>query len=389
MIETKFKQTEAGLIPEDWEIKKIGQVCSIGNGRDYKHLKSGNVPVYGTGGVMCYVDKYLHDGETVCIGRKGTIDYPIYHNGKIWTVDTLFYTHSFNDILPYYLYNVFQLINWYDYNEATGVPSLSKVNILNIPIAIPKTLDEQQRIAEALSDVDALISSLGKMIEKKRNIKLATMQEHLTGKKRLPGFTEPWEEKKLGSLCSVHGRIGFRGYTKADLVKKGQGAITYSPSDIHNQILDNSNCDYISLQKYEESPEIKVFNGDILFCKTASIGKCAIVENLHELATINPQFVVLKNFNCNNQFLYYKLISSDFQDNIKCITGGSTIPTMSQEKLKEQILIMPSPEEQTAIANILMDIDNAIAKLETRKKKYEAIKQGMMQQLLTGRIRLV
>lgn len=89
MKETKFKDTEIGKIPEEWEVKKLGAFFDIGNGRDYKHLNTGKIPVYGTGGLMTYVNEYLYDGETVCIGRKGTINMPQYHNGKIWTVDTL------------------------------------------------------------------------------------------------------------------------------------------------------------------------------------------------------------------------------------------------------------------------------------------------------------
>lgn len=141
--------------------------------------------------------------------------------------------------------------------------------------------------------------------------------------------------------------------------------------------------------KYEESPEIKVYNGDIIFCKTASIGKCAIVKDMNEKATINPQFVVMKNFDCSNVFLYYKLVERDFQERVKGITGGSTIPTMSQEKLKEQILLMPTLSEQIAIATVLSSMDKEIEELETKRAKYEQVKQGMMQQLLTGKIRLI
>ena len=198
-----------------------------------------------------------------------------------------------------------------------------------------------------------------------------------------------WEVKKLGHLCSLWGRIGFRGYTREDLVEAHKGAITFSPSDIHNQKIDLENCTYISLKKYEESPEIKVFNGDIIFGKTASIGKCALVEGLSEKATINPQFVLMNNFKCNNRFLYYQLIDKPFQTNIWTICGGSTIPTMSQEKLKQQQIAFPSTyAEQTAIANALSDVDTLIANLEKLIAKKKNIKQGAMQQLLTGKKRL-
>lgn len=195
---------------------------------------------------------------------------------------------------------------------------------------------------------------------------------------------EDWEVKTIGTQCSLYGRIGFRGYTKNDLVDKGFGAITFSPSDIHDFHLDYSDCDYISFFKYEESPEIKVFNGDIIFCKTASIGKCALVEGLKEKATINPQFVVLKSIKCNNRFLFYILIDKRFQDRILSITGGSTIPTMSQEKLKLQKFACPSTlKEQTAIAEALSEVDGLLRELGELIEKKKAIKMGMMQELLT------
>ena len=102
---------------------KLGDILSIGSGRDYQHLGVGDVPVYGTGGLMCHVNECLYDGESVCIGRKGTINKPMYLNGRFWTVDTLFYTHSYRDILPRFCYHLFCTINWLTYNEASGVPN--------------------------------------------------------------------------------------------------------------------------------------------------------------------------------------------------------------------------------------------------------------------------
>ena len=111
---------------------------------------------------------------------------------------------------------------------------------------------------------------------------------------------EDWEIVNLGSIAKINGRIGFRGYTVADLVPKGFGAITLSPSNIIDNQIDYTDCTYISWYKYDESPEIKVNNGDILLVKTGStFGKSALVNNLPEKATINPQFVLLNNIKCN------------------------------------------------------------------------------------------
>ena len=147
-----------------WEEKSFEELFEIGNGRDYKHLESGNIPVYGSGGYMLSVNEFLYDGESVCIGRKGTIDKPMFLNGKFWTVDTLFYTHSFKECLPKYIFYVFQYINWRNHNEAGGVPSLSKTNIYKIKIHIPKP-KEQEKIADTLSSIDDLMNAQNQKIE--------------------------------------------------------------------------------------------------------------------------------------------------------------------------------------------------------------------------------
>jgi len=157
----RFKDESENYFPE-WETKKIKDILTIGSGKDYKHLEVGNIPVYGTGGVITFVNSFLYDGETVCIGRKGTIDKPLYFNGKIWTVDTLFYTHLFNNSIPKFIFHIFQSINWKEYNEASGVLSLSKNTIENIKIIIP-SIKEQTKIANFLS-------SIGEKIETEKKI---------------------------------------------------------------------------------------------------------------------------------------------------------------------------------------------------------------------------
>ena len=134
---------------QNWRTVRIGELLRIGNGKDYKHLGIGKIPVYGTGGQMLLVNDYLYDGESVCIGRKGTIDTPMFLKGKFWTVDTLFYTYDFKDVLPKFCYYLFLQINWKLYNEGTGVPSLSKSTIENIKVKIP-SLEQQQKICSVL-----------------------------------------------------------------------------------------------------------------------------------------------------------------------------------------------------------------------------------------------
>ena len=171
----RFKDDDGKDFP-DWEDKKFGDILVIGSGRDYKHLNEGTTPVYGSGGVMTYVDDQLYEGESVCIGRKGTINKPLFLTGAFWTVDTLFYTHSFKEALPRFVYAIFQQINWLRYNEASGVPSLSKSTIERIPVSIPHP-DEQTKIADFLSAIDGKIESVATQIKETQTLKLGLLQQ--------------------------------------------------------------------------------------------------------------------------------------------------------------------------------------------------------------------
>src|SRR5690606_13795877 len=160
----------------EWEEETLGKILSIGNGRDHKHLSDGDIPVYGSGGYMRSVNDYLYDGESVCIGRKGTIDKPFFLEGKFWTVDTLFYTHSFKRVTPKFVFALFQNIDWLKHNEAGGVPSLSKTNIEKISVVIPE-VEEQQKITDCLSSLDVLSTFQTQKIEGLKTHKKGLMQQ--------------------------------------------------------------------------------------------------------------------------------------------------------------------------------------------------------------------
>jgi type I restriction enzyme, S subunit len=263
-------------------------------------------------------------------------------------------------------------------------PQISLEQVREANIYFPPSVAEQTAIAVALSDADALIISLEKLIVKKRNIKQGAMQQLLRPK-------EGWIVKKLGEVCRVFGRIGFRGYTIKDIVEKGGGAISISPSNIKNDTLNLEKCTYISWFKYEESPEIKIYNGDILLVKTGStFGKTALVKNLREKATLNPQLVVLKNMAIDNIYLSYMMSSPTVQNQIAATIVGGAIPTLSQESVSNFEIPMPeSREEQHQIGQILNCVDEELTLIEAKLEKYKHVKQGMMQQLLTGKMRVM
>lgn len=162
-----------------------------------------------------------------------------------------------------------------------------------------------------------------------------------------------WEITKLKYFSKIFGRIGFRGYTASDLVDEGEGAITLGPPNIVNQKLNLDNKRYLSWEKYDESPEIKVYNGDLLLVKTASVGKVALVENLNEPTTINPQLVVFKNININSKFFYYTMVSDVIQFQIAENLNGGVISTLSQENIQNYVIPLPKSSEQQNIVDYL------------------------------------
>ena len=189
---------------DDWQVKKLGDLLKVGSGRDYKHLSKGTIPVYGTGGLMLYVDDYLYDGKSICIGRKGTINKPQFLNGKFWTVDTLFYTYDYRDSIPEFLYLIFQNINWLQYNEASGVPSLLKTTIEKIKVNVPHE-NEQEKIANFLTQADNLIGLQQKKLDLLKKYKQGLIQQIFSQKPRFKddnGKEYPeWEEKILSDIA--------------------------------------------------------------------------------------------------------------------------------------------------------------------------------------------
>lgn len=184
------------------------------------------------------------------------------------------------------------------------------------------------------------------------------------------------ESKKvrLGEVCQIFGRIGFRGYTINDFVEsKDQGAISLSPTNIIDGEINIDKCSYISWNKYYESPEIMICKNDILIVKTgSSFGRTAIVKEVKHQMTINPQFVVLKNININPIYLSYYIKSKSFQNQISSIIVGSAIPTLSQKNLANLVLKIQDSQTQYNIAGILSSLD---AKIETNNKLNEKLEE--------------
>ncbi len=350
-----------------WIPNKIDHVCKIGNGRDYKHLSAGNIPVYGSGGYMTSVDKFLYDGESVCIGRKGTIDKPIFLTGKFWTVDTLFYTYAFHKCLPKFLYLIFQQINWYKYNEAGGVPSLLKTTIGNINIFIPNNENEQKKIVDCFSSLDDLINAVADKIETLKEYKKGLMQQLFPAEgKTTPTFRFPefqnkgeWEESTLGDICDMQAGKFVSASEICDVKKDtmypcygGNGLRGYTHSFTHFGIYP------------------------LIGRQGAQCGNITYAEGKFH-ATEHAVVVTLKK-DIDIRWLYYQLIKLDLNQ----YATGQAQPGLSVDVIKKVTIRIPkNKNEQQLIACGLFSVDELISTETAKLDQLKAHKKGLMQQL--------
>ena len=191
---------------------------------------------------------------------------------------------------------------------------------------------------------------------------------------RFPEFQGEWKKQKLCDISSIVGRIGFRGYTTNDIVEKGMGAIALSPTNIvNNQLTYDKDNTYISMSKYEESPEIMIKRGDVIFVKTGStVGKVAYVDKMICKTTLNPQVVVLKDIKCDNYILSVIMSTRNFQNKIQRITVGGAVPTLSQVAMGNIFISLPAAKEQEKISKFISLLDERIA---TQNKIIEDLKK--------------
>lgn len=442
MKETKFKQTEIGMIPDDWEVKELGELFSIKHGFGFKSeffsdennqkvvvtpgnfkLDGGfqyqNKPIYYTG---VYPEEFeLASDDLVITMTDLSKNSDTLGNPMLIPKDGFVYLHNQRIGLVKILWSncnksfLFRLLCSKDYHHkvvstAAGstVKHTSPKRIYDVAVPLPPTIAEQQKIAKALSDVDNVISTLEKLIAKKKNLKQGTMQQLLTGKKRLPGFgpavvepvettkfkqteigeiPEDWEVKELHELCDLlNGDRGINYPKDSDMVSNGIPFI--NAGHLQNGVIDLDNMDYISDSHYQKLSGAKIRTNDILFCLRGSLGKNAI-SNFDNGAPASS-LCVIRAKKINHFYLFQLINSVIFEKQIEDVNTGSSQPNLSAKDVSNFLIPIPMDcVEQTAIANVLSSMDKEIEALNTKLEKYRNLKTGMMQQLLTGKIRLV
>ena len=374
-----------------WMEKTFEQLFDIGNGRDYKHLEKGEIPVFGSGGYMLSVNDYLYDGESVCIGRKGTIDKPMFITGKFWTVDTLFYTHSFKDCLPKYIFYVFENINWRNHNEAGGVPSLSKTNIYKIKVLVPTTIQEQQKIASCLSSLDEVIVAHNQKLELLKDHKKGLMQKlfpqegETVPKYRFKEFENDgeWEVKKLENYIDLFSGIALKSEEISD--DESGRPILRGINITEGYIRHSKDIDKYFLGDIENLEKYFVKENDIVIGMDGSkVGKnVALIEKQDENSILIQRVARIRaNKKTDIKFMYQYFISDKFRTHVDTVNTSSGIPHISAQQIKDfKAGIPPKLKEQEKIACCLSSLDELIKAQGEKVKQLKLHKKGLMQGL--------
>lgn len=394
-----YKNTEIGVIPEDWAVVRLDDIFAISAGGDVDPERTSQeqdgtyaFPIYSNaianGGLYGFASYAHHPRNSLTVTARGTLGHAVYRDheftaiGRVlvlvpsgW-VDPAFMASFINDRVSFAV-------------ESTGVPQLTAPQIGRYLVALPP-LTEQRAIVAALADVDGAIAGLTRLITKKRDIKQAAMQQLLTGRTRLPGFSGDWKVLSLAEKSDLHARIGWQGLTTAEYRASGS-ILLVTGTDFQAGAVSWETCWYVSEERYQQDQKIQLKVNDILLTKDGTIGKVGFIDKLPLPATLNSGVFVIrpKHQAYVPRFFYYVLNSFIFRGFLNKLQAGSTILHLYQKDFVKFEFSVPSTlQEQSAIAAVLSDIDSELTALEARLEKTRALKQAMMQALLTGRVRL-
>ncbi len=431
-VKKGYKRTEVGVIPEDWEVKTIGGLFSISGGfsssRDqlsdegfcylhYGDIHKSNKTYINVEEEYPEIPKLkidiksispkslLNDGDAVFVDAseddEGASKHVVIRNSRgipyISGLHTIVLKSNDDSVVNLYKQFCFQNSNvkkqFKFYAVGTKVTGISKTNIANVQIALPPTKAEQTAIATALSDADALINSLEKLIAKKGDIKQGAMQLLLTGKKRLPGFTGEWGVKRFPDVCWFQEGPGVRNNQFTQFgVKLLNGTNIYKG----RLLLGNTDRFISESEAFGPYAHFLVDAGDIVIaCSGITVDrfdeKVSFVKKEHLPLCMNTSTMRFKTrvTSFHSVYLYYYLMSNEFKRQIGGQATGSAQLNFGPYHVKRTEITLPRPQEQIAIAAVLSDMDTEIEALEQKLAKCRLIKQGMMQELLTGKTRLI
>jgi len=369
-----------------WNDVSLGEMITLQRGYDLPHKKRqpGGVPIISSSGLCGTHNELQVRGPGVVTGRYGTIGEVFFVQDDFWPLNTTLYVRNFKGNDPLFTSYLLRTIDYHTHSGKSGVPGVNRNDLHGIIVKRPP-LHEQCAIAAALNDVDALISSLDQLIAKKRDLKQAAMQQLLTGKQRLPGFSGKWEEKRIGEFTDC-----TAGGTPSTVVQSyWGGSIRWMSSGELNLKRVEEVAGRITEEGLKNS-STKLIPIKCVLIGLAGQGKTrgTVAMNFVELCTNQSIAAIFPSEAFIPEYLYC-ILDNRYDELRELSSGGGGRGGLNLTLIKSISVPLPSILEQTAIATVLSDMDAEIAALEQRRDKTKALKQGMMQELLTGRIRLV
>ncbi|MEU7606888.1 restriction endonuclease subunit S [Streptomyces sp. NPDC041003] len=361
----------------EWRTTNLGSVVTLQRGFDLpsRLRRRGPVPIVSSSGTSGWHDRAMVKAPGVVTGRYGTIGEVFFECADFWPLNTTLWVSDFHGNDERFVYYLLQRLDFAAHSGKSGVPGVNRNDLHAEPVSLPVSVDEQRAIADALSDCDALIEQLERVIAKKQAVKQGIAQRLLTGLTRLPGFTSgAWEPQPLRQGATL---ISGNHVMAKDCNTQGVGTpYLTGPADFpHGRIRQT---------KFTTRPGALCRAGDILVTVKGS-GSGSMVEADSEYC-ISRQLMAVRPSEWDSRFLFYSLLHH--ASHIKAASTG-LIPGLSRSDILDQLLpVPPTVEEQRAVAATLTAIDQQVENLERAVAKKEALKKGMMQELLTGRTRL-
>ena len=390
-LRPSYKQTEVGVIPSDWRVATIKELASIKTGKrnTEDRVDDGAYPFFVRSQIVERINSYSFDGEAVLTAGDGVGTGKVFHyiQGRFDFHQRVYRISDFSPELSGFFFFLYFSNHFYDrimsMTAKSSVDSVRLEMIADMAIPLPSPL-EQRAIAGALGDVEALIGTADRLIAKKHDLKQAAMQQLLTGQVRLPGFSGKREVKRLGEIA----QIVSGGTPRTSVPALWDGGVKWcTPTDITGTagkyLSDTERT--ISQAGLASCSAQLLPAGSLLLCSRATIGELKIAAC--ELCTNQGFKSLIAEKGVNNEFLYYLLLTMKPQMVERAI--GSTFLEISKKGTASLEVSLPLLNEQTAIAAVLSDMDAELAALEQRLAKTRDLKQGMKQELLTGRTRLV
>ncbi|WP_348821617.1 restriction endonuclease subunit S [Lactococcus formosensis] len=376
MMSKKSPQLRFEGFTDDWEERKFADFIDVKSGKDYKHLNSGSIPVYGTGGYMLSVDRALSDIDAIGIGRKGTIDKPYLLKAPFWTVDTLFYAVPKQNIDLQFSLSIFKKINWKKFDESTGVPSLSKTVINSVGAFVP-SYEEQQKIGAFFKQIDNTIALHQRKLDLLKEQKKGYLQKMFpkNGEKvpelRFAGFADDWEDRKLGDFLKTPEKVKAHIQSKDDLMtlKLNLGGLE---SGSNRETLELGSTIYYKRKAGQFIyGKQNFFNGSMAIIPIDLDGKATSgdVPSLDVVGILS-------------EYLYVYVSRGDYWKSKESEASGTGSKRIHEKTLQGFDIKVPSTQnEQRKIGSFFKQLDNTIALHQRKLDLLKEQKKGFLQKM--------